>query len=75
MEKNKAKVFFFPSTTKEAALAFKRKKIFTSVERGGVVNVCSYEGRFSLSANGVVPHPPDTTLKEISHTRSKLPLG
>lgn len=68
------KGFFFPSTTKEAVLAFKRKKkIFTSVERGGVVNVCSYEGRFSLSANGVVPHPPDTTLKEISHTRSKLP--
>lgn len=56
------------SRTEAAKRTFNReKKIFTSVQRGGVVNVCSYEGRFSLSANSVIPHPPDTTLKEIFH--------
>ena len=38
--------------------------ILTSVKSRGVVHVCSYERRFSLSANSVIPHPPDTTLEQ-----------
>lgn len=42
----------------------KTPQLSTSVKSGGVINVCSYEGRLGLSADGVVPHPPDATLKE-----------
>lgn len=42
----------------------KKNQISTSVKSGSVINVCSYEGRLGLSADGVVPHPPDATLKE-----------
>lgn len=43
----------------------RQPQMSTSVECGGVINVCGDEGRLGLSANSIVPHPPDATLKEI----------
>lgn len=63
---------FWNSCRGKADFLKKENKSSTSVKCGGVVNVCGYEGRLGLSANGVVPHSPDTALKEIFHRRSKL---
>lgn len=47
--------------------------ISTSVQCGRVIHICSYEGRLGLSANSIVPHPPDTTLKEIFPVKTTAP--
>lgn len=43
----------------------RQPQMSTSVKCGGVINVCGDEGRLGLSANSIVPHPPDATLKEM----------